>query len=531
MSTPVKILYNGNDVFNSLGPTPFVSISQNFIDFGNKWNQVTNINLEGQLLSGSFTDTSAAYNFGKKIETLVQRFSQNYKKIEILENSTKIFEGLAVVDSISIEENSWYGSVPFNINLSIYEENLFSDYYGIVEPSENFSFTDEEGDLTTLNHSISAKGIVTQNKNAIQNAKEWVISKTGDANKILPILVKNDKSKSYILLSTKEIVDRFNGTYSWEAEYKKNNNPESPANAFLNYNIDLSSGIEDGLLIAKIDGTLEYNSIDKLREEYNKLSLFNICSDAASKIFKTQLSSRPISQSVQESPGSNQLTFSSTFNNDFLSEIINDYSVNITLDSLKCITTVDFKTTISCKYGDIKTRWDKVKQFYKNNFAAFNLANNEYKKEISNGTLRQTPLSESIQFDEFNANIQYSAQYTDKRSSFSQDILNVSASVTLTPSVKVHVAKASAFAPREHNIQNLNASNRSILNISVTATAKLDKNISAAESAASSEINRIKSAYLRGGGELLEDRLISRNGEIKTVTIDETWSFEGSVIS
>jgi hypothetical protein len=532
MSTPVKILYNGNDVFKGLAPTPFISMSQQFVDYGTKWNQVTNLTLNGQLVSGStFTENNAAYAFGNAIENLVKRFNENYKKIEIFENSTKLFEGTAVVDSISVDETSWYGSIPFNINLSVYEQDFFSDYYGVTEPSENFTFTDEEGDISTLNHSVSAKGFVTQNKNAIQNAKEWVSSKTGNANKIIPILIKNDKTKSYILQSTQETVDRFNGIYSWSAEYKKNNNSESPKNAFLNYNIDLSSGIEDGFVVVKIDGTLDNNSIGVLRSEYNNLNLFNICSKIATDTFKTQLSSRPISQSVQESTGINQLTFSSTFNNDFLSEIVNDYSVNIILDSLKCITTVDFKTTISCKYGDIKTKWDKVQTFYKNNFSAFNLAVTEYAKEISNGVLKQNPLTESIQFDQFNATIQYSAQFTDKKIAFNQDILNVSSNASLKPAIKIHVPKTSAFAIREHNVQNLNAANRSILNISVTAVAKLDKEVSVAESVVISETNRIKSAYLQGGNEILEDRLISKNNNIKTVTIDETWSFEGDIIS
>jgi hypothetical protein len=530
MSNIVNIYYNNKDVFKDVCPTPFVSISQNFIDFKNKWNQVTELTLDGQI-TGQYLGTNSFYYLNESVKKLLSGFNENYKTISIFENSNNLLSGLAIVNSINFEESPWYGILPFSMNLSIYEPSLFTDYYGVVEPEENISFTEEDGDFISLEHSISAKGIVTEN-NAIQNAKNWVTQRTGNFNKVTPFLIKDSPFKSYILQSTKETIDRFNGSYSWVGQYRKNINPESPSNAFLNYSIDLSSGIEDGFVQVSINGSLEGNPTNLLRNEYNSLNLFNICSRASEDVFKTQISSRPIAQSVEELKGENKLNFSTTFNNDFESEIIQDYSIDINFDVLKCIANVNFNAKISCKYGDISTKWIKVQDFYKNNFFPYNIVKQEYEKEIQTiKNLNQTPLTESIKFDQFNASIEYSAQYTDKKISLIDGIINLTSNVELTPSINILVTNASINKSREHNIQDLVCANRTRASLNVTATARLDKDLSIAKQAAIDEINRLKSIYIQNTAkQSLEEKTESANIDIRSWTINESWSFQGGII-
>lgn len=535
MSNAVKILYNGKDAFSGISPVPFVSISNEFIDFGTKWNQVTNITLEGQL-TGRFVGPSSFDLLTDSARKLHENFSENYKTLLITQNGSGLYTGLnVVIDSIDIEQSSWYGLIPYSINLTVFDSGLFQNYYGIVEPEETFSFDEGAGDILNLVHSISAKGIVAKNKNAIQNAKEWVLSKTGNINTISPILVKNKGSiaaRPYLLYSTQEVVDRFNGTYSWEGTYKKSLNLENPNNSILNYSVDLNSGIEDGIVTAGINGNLEGNSLSVLRSEFNGLNLYNLCNQISNRIFKESLSSRSVSQSVEEISEENRLNFSSTFNNDYSDQLVNNSTVDINEDSLKCIRTANLNSVITCKYGDIKTKWQKVSGFYENKFFPYAIVSEEFSKEFGSVKLNPTPLTESITFDEFNAQITFNAQYTDKPVVFSDDILNVNSSVTFSPSINIHVPNTSAFTIREHNIQNLRCANRSKIQISVTATAKINKNISSAEGAANSELNRIKSNYTNGKANLLlEDKSFLRNNDIKTVTFNETWSFEDTVVS
>lgn len=535
MNNNIKILYDGKDVFSGIAPTPIVGISNEIIDYGSKWNQVTNITLEGQL-TGRFLGGLSYKLLNDSVQQLHDGFKNNYRTLIIQENGSGLYTGLnAVINSINIEESPWYGLLPFTIDMSIYNPELFQDYYNITEPEETFVFTESEnGNDLNLSRTISAKGLVSDNKNAIQNAKEWVLAKTGDISKIAPSIIPKAGlvlNRPFLLQSSRETIDRFNGIYTWEGDYRKSLNLENPNNCFLNYSIDLNSGIDDGFISASIDGSLEGNSINILRQEYNNLNLYNLCNSASLDTFKLPLSTRILTQSVNETAEQKTLKFTASFNNDFSDEIINNFSVDISEDSLKCIKTVNFTANISCKYGDIDTRWNKVYAFYKNRFFPYSLARREVVKEYPTIILYDTPITESINFDTFNAQINYSAQYSDKRVSLNKDIINMSSNVTLTPSVNIHVSNPSAFALREHNIFNLNAANRTVLNISVTAIAKINKDITVPELEAGNEVNRIKNIYLQNKKPLLEKREVTRNNDIKTVTINETWSFEGSVVS
>jgi hypothetical protein len=531
----VKIWYNNKDVFNGIAPTPFVSISNDYIDFGNKWNQVTNITLEGQL-TGKYLGAPSFNLLNEAAQNLYNNFSENYKSFYITENNSQIYyANNAIINTINIDQSSWYGILPFTVELSVYDNNLFQDYYGVIEPEENFSFEEEEGDILVLKHSVSAKGFNTNNKNAIQNAKEWVLSKKGNINTIFPALIKNTNlvnNRPYLLYSSQEVIDRFNGVYSWEGVYKKSLNLENPNNCLLNYSIDFNSGIEDGILTSTINGNLEGNNLNILKQEYNNLNLYNLCSTVSNQLFKEPLSNKPVSQSVSEINEENKISFASTFNNDYSDEIINNYTVDIKEDILKCLRTVNITAEISCKYGDIETKWQKVEGFYKTQFRPSDIINQEFKKEYPSNNLNPTPLTESISFDQFNAKINYSAEYSDKQVSYSADILNLTANVSYTPSIKIHVPNTSAFTPREHNIQNLQCANRASVQISVVAIAKINKSISIAESAALNELNRIKSNYTSGKPNLLlEDKLVSRNNDIKSVSLSETWTFDGEILS
>jgi hypothetical protein len=529
----VKILYDNKDVFSGIAPTPFVSFSQDFIDFGTKQNQVTNITLEGQLTGKYIGQFSYAF-LNDSVKQLFSGFNNNYKSFQIIENSTVLFSGNPViVNSINFDESPWYGILPFNIDITYYDSGLFNDYFGIVDPEENISYTEEDGDILSLTHSISARGVVTTSGNAIQNAKRWVSGRTGNYNKVNPILVKNNIYKNYLLISSKETIDRFNGSYSWEGIYNKNINIESPANAFLNYTIDLNSGYNDGFVTASIQGNLKNNNVTTvLREEYNKLDLYTICNNAAIKTYNTRLSNRVLNRNVNELLNENTLSFQSTFNNDYTPDIINNYSIDLNQDLMTCNTEVNLKADISAKYGDVSGRWQKVKSYYDTGFYPYQYALEEYTKEIGgSGTLKDTPISESIVFDELNAKISYSANYNDKKTSYDKNIVTLSSSVSYTPSVNIHVANSSALWRRFHNIQNLNCANRSSAQFTVTAIGKINLPIATVERTVKSEINRLVDNYVKGSKPIREESTINRNQNIKSITIKETWSFEGDIIS
>jgi hypothetical protein len=527
MANEIKIFYNNIDLFSGIGPIPFVSFSQEFIDFNTKWNQITRLSLDGQLTGQYLGSNSNAY-LNQGVANLINRLSNNYGKIEIFQNSSLLYENnYCVIDNINFDENNWYGILPYTIDIIAYESGLFTNFYGIVEPEETISYSEDDGEIINLTHTISAKGVYN-NLSALQNAKNWVSERKNKYDKILPFLIKTGIGSNFILNSTNETVDRFNGVYTYESNYIKSNNVENPKNSLLNYSIDINSGIQDNFINCAVNGSLEKSSINNLRLEYSGINFHNLANQTVLQIYKTNLNQNPIYQSIKEQPEENKINFSIIYNNDFDSNIINDYTVDINKDALKNISEVTLNANISCKYGDIEKKWSQVKDFFEKKFRPFNLANNEYKKENSKKLFSNT-IRESITFDEYNATITYTAVWSDKRK-ISDDVVSFSSSVEYTPSIRLHVSNPSSNTKREHNVQNLNTYSRSKLDISVSLQLFSDINFTTAETLASGEIARIKDNYRFGLEPLLENRNVKKNTENKFLSINETWSFQGLIV-
>lgn len=528
----LQVNYGGANLFAGIAPTPFIFSNQDFIDYKTQWNQVTQLTMEGQL-TGRFVGNLSYGELSTSFKTLLSRLQNNFQSLSITENNQTIFfADKVIVDNIEIPESRWYGFLPFTINFTIYEPSLFSQDYGVLEPSETLNFKEESNEIISLNHKISARGFVTSNGNGIQNAKNWVNQRTGNYNKIIPILTNTNVGSNFLLDSVNESIDRFNGEYSWEATYTKSKSIESPSNCFLNYILDINSGIDDGYINVSINGSLEKNNIDILRTEYDNINFYNHANNASLRIYNTSLNPKPITRSVTEFEHENKLDFSLSYNNDFSDDVINNYTVEINEDSIKNITTVSLNTTITAKYGDITSRWGKVQNYYNNNFNSYNLANAEYIKEIPNRILYQNKLTESITFDEYNAQIQYSASWSNKRQPFSDSVLNLKSTVSFTPSINIYIPHTSAFTAKEHNVQNFKCANRAILEIEVSATSKPSPLISIdiAKTTVNNELNRIKNNYgVNNGNRLLEERIESIDNNLKIFNVKERWLIESTI--
>jgi hypothetical protein len=105
----------------------------------------------------------------------------------------------------------------------------------------------------------------------------------------------------------------------------------------------------------------------------------------------------------------------------------------------------------------------------------------------------------------------------------------MSSSVSYNPSILLHVANAAAAVPRAHNVQNLQCGSRGSCNINVTVIAKKNKNLAFARNEAEKEINRLKSIYVDGEGDVIRDEYdITTSDSVKSATIQGTWSFNSS---
>jgi len=201
----IFVSYNGME----LSPTPVVNYIHEQISFGYSWGYNTSISLDG-LFTG-ITTTGAA------ISTLTGIFASQFGGLVVTDSSSNIIYNWTgiTVNEINIDPSPYFSGsfVKYSIKLK-----SFDFPSGIIDPSNEYSFTQNEDGTVNCNHKISARG-VRNLSGAFQNAVSFVQQFTGKEpfGNCLPFLVP---SGSGILLSIAENINRADSIYSVNEVYK-----------------------------------------------------------------------------------------------------------------------------------------------------------------------------------------------------------------------------------------------------------------------------------------------------------------------
>jgi len=205
MTNSITVSYNGT----ALSPTPLINYSKSPINFGYIYGYNTDITLDG-LYSGISTT-------GAAISALTTIFANQFKTLSVDTDTTaNLYKWDNVtVDSISIEPNPYYSGsfVKYSIKLKSYD---FPS--GVIDPSNEYSFTQNDDGTVNVNHKISARG-VRNNVGAFANAIAFVGQFTGKDpySNCAPYFIPNG---SGVLLSSSESINRAEGIYSVNEVYK-----------------------------------------------------------------------------------------------------------------------------------------------------------------------------------------------------------------------------------------------------------------------------------------------------------------------
>jgi hypothetical protein len=196
-------------------PTPFVSQSYQFIDYGVRWGNILQIELDGYLPSVSGT--------GSINNALLNLFtSGQFGKLEVLEGATPIYSwDTCNIEEINISDSHWFKSqyVPYKVKM--HRHHVPS---GVLEPTNEYGFIQNEDGTVTLNHKISAKGTKTLSAGALNNAITFVRSLTG-RNAFAPVFIPNG---SGAMVSLSESINRAECSYSVVEVYKYNTGNFNP---------------------------------------------------------------------------------------------------------------------------------------------------------------------------------------------------------------------------------------------------------------------------------------------------------------
>jgi hypothetical protein len=286
----VKVLYNGIDVFARNGaPTPFVSVSDRMINYGDRWGTAKSISLRG-IVTGSACysrNTSAYLDLINKQNGIISGFSQDFQSLVIYDtvgNKNNFSGNYVRVEDINFESSPYFNQVPFKVDLTYYPPELFTGFYGVTAPVSSIKYSEQPDRSVNVTRTFSAKGFNTSStsNNALQNAINYVGSLTGNSNIITPIFGGNNLVN---LISTiqprkkSEIINRSESTYSLTFDYSIREGAQT--SSLLIYTTDIQYDEKRGFYTVSLKGNLSAGTdktIAQLRQEFKLLDTYSIAS-------------------------------------------------------------------------------------------------------------------------------------------------------------------------------------------------------------------------------------------------------------
>ena len=512
----VEVRYGANfssDYFGFEGmPTPYVSRSQEMVYYGTKWCQLTTITLDGQIIGsqetaphlqkGADLNTIAIKNDREKI---LSGFRNSFQNLAIYENSTayKIFNTCAVKD-LSFSPSNW-GAQDYSITLECFDDDEFLGAFGVLEPQDSVSFTDNEDGTVAISHTISAQGFNANGLEPITNANNFVNSRTGyNVNKVIPEFITGIENENLVITNISRDANRIDATYSTTIDYIVQTGAigEIPVSGDLTagegfvsiIDASVNSGINDDFITVDVNYTLQgdkYCSPTVLRDNFPPTGVLWKIATGAAKI--EELATVPLSLSVEDTANTNHaIKVNASFDNntifeDLGSDVYFDYNVDVSTDDITDQASVSIN-------GEIKARGNTQDQFalksgyfpqIKDNL--FLLAQRvytgiNYNTLYSNTGWSLNPLATSIsyEFDEIGNKITLNASFNNKDwlpaapDGLAGGFRDFSYSVNVTPPITQYTVKPSCNENGQYGLFDLGTTNREKINLNINSNYPLD---------------------------------------------------------
>lgn len=521
----VKIYYNDTDVFSGLAPTPFISRNLSPINDNDRKGLVDSISLDGNITGVCTGDFNSAWG---KFNQLLNRFCQNYKTFSLEDGSDIIYKvPHAVIRSINISENKWYGLIPFTIDIDLYNSGFFdSGAVGLLDCENSFDFQENEDCTVTLTHTVRAVGYNTT-ECAINNALNFVSGQTGWSSQVIPNFM-DAPSGNLILNSVAERVNRLAGeaeiieTYTYSPA-----DQAAPNSGILKYQLDYEQSINRGNVSVQgqIMGGRTFD-IETLRQTYNNTNFYTL----ANNFYKENntsgnLHTNHIGLNITENSFDNSINFEINYTDFFDDSPYLIDAASFTYDCIEdevCIAYEgEVRTTSACSVSG----WQEVKNFYENLDIKANI--DQLWARYGSGDINYNNIvSNQYGEDPVNKTIQFNVEYCSSNNDVVDCLENYTYSIGCTPCLEQYRSFPELKGKGYYCIQRLNAQTRAQLNINGSARASDCCTISEAKNILKTQINQLAARHLRGSKKVLESISITEE-ENRNITFSASWSAEG----
>ena len=398
----VEIKYNDKRVpLSGTGPTPYVTLNNEVISYGNRWGIANRITLNGQITGCDFDSLYYAQT------GLVDIFFPSYRVLKIYEgpDGTEGYAGNAgnggnggggfvyqeafsytgcSIDNISFSNAGYNKVVDYSVEILSYPSGLtgyFSGVFGVLDPKDEIKISEDQDGFGTIEHTTEARGFYTTSKNtAINNAKNYVASRTGISRILTTPAISGiqftGSISTPVLISLTENLDRLNLIYSVQETYKfklftgdteAQNNYNFNNYYLTSYSTSLSSGAGDDFVTASIQGEIkagitgnnDSTLITELTSQLASLDPFRIVSGKYGSPNGFNFCKDPIEMSIQEDLKSRKINFNASYDNlEFYSSTNDKYvysgcyldaAIDHTTDNLTKIDTINVRGEIKCR--------------------------------------------------------------------------------------------------------------------------------------------------------------------------------------
>lgn len=531
----VEIKYNNKRIpVSGYGPTPYLSLSDEVINYGNRWGLAHRITLNG-VITGA--DYSALYTARTG---LIDIFSSSYKTLTVYEgpdDSTgylpidgtngsagsagygAVYSGAYSFSGCSVEnitfDNSPYNKiVPYTVELLSYPSGLtgyFSGTYGVINPKDEIRISEGQDGFGTINHSVAATAFVTTSiDQAINNAKDYVYSRTGISNLIsLPQASGVDTSGVFtpVLVDISENLDRLSLNYSVDETYRfklftgdseANNNYNFNNYYLTSYSTNLTSGAGDDFVTASIQGEIKAGItgasgdalVSGLVEQLSGLNPYAVISGKYGEPNGFKFCKDPIQINITENLKTRSLSFNASYDNLEFYNSSNDKfvyggcyldaQIEHSIDNLSNISTIQIR-------GEIKARGSKTKRYndtlnyleklvtlgsHATEPRIYDFANDYYVSYFGNSplfTLNATPISIEINANPQLGTISITASFDNK-----DRFLNLAVSdynIEYSPYNTLYTYESSCNDSLKHLVVDMNVKRREKVSISTTLSS------------------------------------------------------------
>lgn len=457
-------IYNGTNPFSGLCEPPLFTRSEELIRFANEYIKKQIFILSGQIDASGCRTLQENYDLTKQ---LILKFSENFKNFQIIENSVMFSSDTAFVESIEFPESLFIGLIPFQIRISFYDTSSIG--LPVTDQKEEFIYTEEDGCLVSVTHTVSCRGLPIAGGDPIEFAQGFISDRTGYSGIVDPY---GYVVSAPVLRSSSETINKLTSEVSLTENYVFDKNMTSGNSAYIyTYSTELSedSGVAIVTLNGKIQGSLS-TPIDSVRNQFLTIDTFNTCNDVYQTFYGASdyIDIQPESFSSSENKDDNSISFSIRYRNSDQSDpfLIPVFTYTDSRDGTICFSA---DITIKSKYGCPAKRLEKTKLKYQTT-DWYNYIQAKYLSYGYSGTLSNTPKSKSYSVDYQTGEVSFSVTYCNDSEECcgADDVSNFQYSLNFQPAIPQFSENPALEAEGCYYVQNLGYLSRAKFSINGT---------------------------------------------------------------